>query len=42
MRWTSSTPGRGRQVEHRLDDALADVGPAHLRQRQRDVVERRS
>ncbi len=30
----------GRQVEHGLDDALADVGPLHLRQRQRDVVER--
>jgi hypothetical protein len=31
--------GRGGQVEHRLDDPLADVGPLHLRQRQRDVVE---
>ena len=31
--------GRGGQVEHRLDDPLADVGPAHRRQRQRDVVE---
>ena len=31
--------GLGRQVEHRLDDALAHVGAAHGRQRQRDVVE---
>jgi hypothetical protein len=30
----------GRDVEHRLDHALADVGSAHLGQRQRDVVER--
>jgi hypothetical protein len=29
----------GRQVEHRLDDPLADVGAPHGRQRQRDVVE---
>ncbi len=39
MRTTSSTPGRGGQVEHRLDDALAVVGSVHGRQRQRDVVE---
>ena len=32
--------GLRRHVEHRLDHALADVGPAHRRQRQRDVVER--
>ena len=32
--------GLGGEVEHGLDDALADVGPAHLRQRQADVVER--
>ena len=32
--------GRGGQVEHGLDDALAHVGPAHRRQRQGDVVER--
>ena len=31
--------GRGGQVEHGLDDPLADVGPLHRRQRQRDVVE---
>ena len=31
--------GGGGQVEHRFDDPLADVGPAHLRQRQRHVVE---
>ena len=31
--------GVGGQVEHGLDDALADVGPAHLGQRQADVVE---
>ena len=31
--------GVGGQVEHRLDDPLADVGPAHRRQRQADVVE---
>ncbi len=31
--------GVGGEVEHRLDDALADVGAAHRRQRQRDVVE---
>ena len=31
--------GRGRQVEHRLDDPLAHVGPAHRGQRQADVVE---
>jgi hypothetical protein len=30
----------GGEVEHGLDDALADVGAAHLRQRQADVVER--
>ncbi len=32
--------GVGRHVEHGFDDALADVGPLHLGQRQRDVVER--
>ena len=32
--------GGGGQVEHGLDDALADVGPAHRRERQADVVER--
>jgi hypothetical protein len=31
--------GLGRHVEHGLDDALADVGPAHRRQGQRHVVE---
>ena len=31
--------GRGGQVEHLLDDPLADVGPLHRGQRQRDVVE---
>ena len=31
--------GLGGEVEHGLDDPLADVGPAHLRQRQADVVE---
>ena len=31
--------GLGGEVEDGLDDALADVGPAHLRQRQADVVE---
>ena len=32
--------GRGGEVEHRLDDPLAGVGRAHLRQRQAGVVER--
>jgi hypothetical protein len=40
MRCTSSTPASAAIVEDGLDDALADVGPAHGRQRQRDVVER--
>ena len=31
--------GLGRQIEHGLDDTLADVGATHLRQRQGDVVE---
>ena len=31
--------GGGRRVEHRLDDALAHVGLAHLREREADVVE---
>ena len=31
--------GLGRHVEHLLDDHLADVGPLHGRQGQRDVVE---
>ena len=31
--------GGGGQVEHGLDDPLADVGPLHRGQRQRDVVE---
>ena len=31
--------GGGGQVEHRLDDPLAVVGPVHRRQRQGDVVE---
>ena len=31
--------GLGGEVEDRLDDPLADVGTAHLRQRQADVVE---
>ncbi len=32
-------PGLGGEVEHRLDDPLTVVGPAHLRQRQAGVVE---
>ncbi len=31
--------GLGGKVEHRFDDPLADVGTAHLRERQADVVE---
>ena len=31
--------GLGRQVEHGLDDALADVRSTHRGERQRDVVE---
>jgi hypothetical protein len=31
--------GRRGLVEHGLDHALADIGPAHRRQRERDVVE---
>ena len=39
MMWMSSTPGRGGEVEHGLDDPLAVVGAAHLRQREAGVVE---
>ena len=33
-------PGLRRQIEHRLDHPLTDVGATHRRQWQRDVVER--
>ena len=39
MRCDVVDAGLGGEVEHGLDDPLADVGPAHLRQRQADVVE---
>ncbi len=40
MMWTSSTPASAAIVEDLLDDPLAQVGAAHLRQREADVVER--
>ena len=37
---TSSTPVAGGELDHVLEDRLADVGRAHRRQRDRDVVDR--
>jgi len=31
--------GLGSEIEYRLDDALADIGPLHLGQRQAHIVE---